>query len=109
MVQAMTDTQPKGTVSVSEILAYLRQDRYLSKKEAVKYLALSERTISKRLPEIPHFRVGSKVLFLKSELDQWMEHYRESTRELDLDRIVEDALRTVLGEEEYAKRRHRRR
>jgi excisionase family DNA binding protein len=105
----MNDSQPKGTVSVSEILAYLDQDRYLSKKDATKYLALSVRTLEKMLPEIPHFRVGKKVLFKKSELEKWMEQHRDRPQELDLDAIMESALRHVLGEEEYAKRRRRKR
>jgi excisionase family DNA binding protein len=105
----MNNPVPKGTVSVIEILAYLEQDRYLPKKDAAKYLALSIRTLDKQIHEIPHFRVGAKILFKKSELDRWMERYRESPQKLDLDSIVEDAVRQVLGGEEYAKRRHRKR
>jgi len=87
----------------------MEQDRYLSKKDAAKYLALSVRTIDSRIDEIPHFRVGAKVLFKKSELDNWMEHYREIPREHDLGTIVDNATRQVLGEKEFAERRPRKR
>jgi excisionase family DNA binding protein len=105
----MNNGQPKGNVSVAEILAYLEQDRYLSKKDASKYLALSVRTMDSWIYEIPHYRVGKKMLFKKSELDKWMERYRESPQKINLNSIVEDAVRQVLGEKEYAKRRHRKR
>jgi excisionase family DNA binding protein len=103
----MNDRKPEGTVPVTEILAYLAQDRYLSKKEAAKYLALSIRTLDSRLHEIPHFRVGKKRLFKKSELDEWIEHYRERPQKIDLRALLDDSVRQALGEEEYAKR-HRR-
>jgi excisionase family DNA binding protein len=104
----MSNEQPKGNVFVAEILAYLEHDRYLSKKDASKYLSLSIRTMDSRTQEIPHFRVGKKMLFKKSELDKWMERYRESPQKMDLNSIVEDAARQVLEEKEYAKRRHRK-
>jgi excisionase family DNA binding protein len=83
----------------------LEQDRYLSKKEAAKYLALSIRTLDTRLHEIPHFRVGKKRLFKKSELDEWMEHYREVLRELDLHALLDEAIRQARDKQEYAKSR----
>jgi excisionase family DNA binding protein len=104
----MTNEQPKGSVPVAEILAYLEQDRYLSKKETAKYLALSIRTLDTRLHEIPHFRIGKKRLFKKSELDEWMEHYRERPQNLDLRALLDDAVRQALGEKEYSKRRRRK-
>jgi len=68
--------KPEGTIAVEEVLDYLQQDRYLSIREAVKYLGLSERTLRARLREIPHFRVGGKILIRKLELDDWMERFR---------------------------------
>lgn len=88
---------PRGTIAVHEILAYLQSDRYMSKVEAAAYLGLSVSNVEKKLSEIPHFKVGAKVLFKKSELDRWMEKHRENTEEMDLDRIANDALRAVLG------------
>jgi excisionase family DNA binding protein len=87
---------PQGLVSASEIMAYLSQDRYLSLSETVKYISLSESTIKKRLSEIPHFRVGKKPLFRKSELDRWLLQYRERGDEMDLDRLADDALKGIL-------------
>jgi excisionase family DNA binding protein len=104
----MTNEQLKGTVAVTESLAYLEQDRYLSKREAATYLALSIRTLDTRLHEIPHFRVGKKRLFKKSELDEWMEHYRERPQKLDLRGLLDEAVRQALGDEEYVKRRRSR-
>ena len=104
----MTNEQPKGTAPGTEILAYLEKDHYLSKKEAAKYLALSIRTLDTRLHEIPHFRVGKKRLFKKSELDEWMEHYRERSQKIDLRALLDDSVRQALGEEEHSKRRRRR-
>ena len=67
------ETALQGTIDICEVLRYLEQDRYLGKRAAVAYLSLSARTLQGRLDEIPHFRVGRKILFRKSELDAWME------------------------------------
>jgi len=91
------DNTPRGTVAVHEILAYLRSDRYMPKAEAAGYLGISVSNIEKQLGSMPHFRVGAKVLFRKSELDRWMEKHREAEADLDLDRITDEALRAVLG------------
>jgi excisionase family DNA binding protein len=87
---------PQGLIPVSEVLAYLSQDRYLSLSEAASYIGLSERTIRKLLLEIPHFRIGSKLLFRKSELDAWILQYREQGAELDLGRLADEALKGLL-------------
>ena len=87
--------RPKGMVSVSEILAYLETDRYMDKHEAAAYLSLSTRTLDYDLHEISHFRVGRKVLFKKSELDQWMERHRESGG-ADLNKIADEVVEQVL-------------
>jgi hypothetical protein len=93
---------PRGLVSIDDILRYLHQDRYISKTEAADYLSLSPRTLDAR-QDIPRFKLGSKsgtrgkVLFKKSELDQWMQTNRVSAgEELDLLRIADEALRAVL-------------
>ena len=79
----------QSTISVREVLAYLETDRYMDLKEAAQYLPLSKRTIWEHLKTIPHFRYGSKVIFRKSELDQWMETFR--VRDQDLDRAMKMA------------------
>ena len=80
-------------VSVQEVLLYFSQDRYMSKKIAARYTSLSIRNLESRLPEIPHFRVGNKILFKKSELDRWMETHRQGTQ--NLDRIADEAIESL--------------
>jgi len=78
-----------AVVSVREILNFIESDRYLDLKEAAEYLPLSERTIRQHLKEIPCFRYGKKIIFKKSELDQWMEGFR--VRDQDLDQAMKMA------------------
>ena len=86
-----------GVVSVREVLNYIESDRYFSLTEASGYLGFSKRGIRGRLDEIPHYRVGSKMLlFKKSELDEWMLQYREGGN-AELDELVDETLADVLG------------
>ena len=89
--------RPEGVVSVREVLAYLERDHYMAKLDAAAYTSLSPRTLESRLDEIPHFRVGTKILFKKSELDTWMEEHREGGNP-DLDELVDETLANVLGD-----------
>ena len=82
-------------VSVQEVLLYFSQDRYLDKKEAATYTSLSTRTLEGRLDEIPHYRVGTKILFKKSELDRWMEAYREGGAR-NLNSLVDETLEALV-------------
>ena len=83
-------------VSIQEVLLYFDRDRYMDKRGAAAYTSLSLRNLEARLPEIPHFRVGQKIRFKKSELDRWMEAYREGgTR--NLDRIADEAMESLKG------------
>ena len=81
-------------ISVQEVLLYFSQDRYMNKREAATYISLSTRTLEERLREIPHFRVGRKVLFKKSELDRWIEQFREGGAQ-NLDRIADEAIESI--------------
>ncbi len=85
-----------GTVSVQEVLLHFDRDRYMGKREAAEYTSLSVRNLEARLPEIPHFRVGQKILFKKSEVDRWMETYREGGAQ-NLDRIADEAIESISG------------
>lgn len=85
-----------GTVSVREILAYLDGDRFLTKREVSEYLNLSFRTLDKLLRRLPHYRLGSKLLFRKSEIDEWMEQFKEKTTNRDLDYLVDSVVESVL-------------
>ncbi len=83
-------------VSIQEVLLYFDPDRYMDKRGAAEYTSLSVRNLEARLSEIPHFRVGNKVLFKKSELDHWMETHREGdSRNLDL--IADEAVKDLRG------------
>ena len=62
----------------------IREDCYLSKRSAAKYLDISVRSINQHLAEMPHFRKGGKILFRKSELDRWMDRFRERLPDIDL-------------------------
>ncbi len=86
----------QSLISVREVLAYLDPDRYLNLAEASKYLSMSTRTIRDRLDEIPHYRVGSKMLlFKKSELDEWMLQFRKGG-DAELGQLVDETLAKVI-------------
>ena len=84
-----------GTVSVAEILAFITQDTFMTVSQAAAYLGLSPRFIRKRLASIPHYRVaGRKILFKRSELNQWMRQWQKRDSSLDeamkiVDQILE--------------------
>ena len=86
-----------GVVSVREILAYVSPDCYLNRTEAAKYLGISKRNIRARVlsKDIPHYRVGGKLLFKKSELDQWMVKFREGGKE-ELRELVDEVVMKVI-------------
>ena len=84
-----------GVVSVREVLNFINQDHYLNLAQASEYLSISQRTIRGLLDEIPHYRVGSKMLlFKKSELDEWMAQFKEG-RKAELDELVSETLAKV--------------
>ena len=89
--------QPTGTVSVHEVISYVQSDRYMTLVQTLEYLPLSERNIRERLAEIPHYRVGTKLLFKRSELDLWMQGHREE--ELDITAIAEQALEKIRSDD----------
>ena len=86
----------QSLITVREVLAYLDPDRYLNLAQASEYLSISQRTIRGLLDEIPHYRVGSKMLlFRKSELDTWMLQYQEGGK-AELDELVDETLAKVI-------------
>ena len=74
---------------------HLNSDHYMSKRDAAEYLGLSLRKLEYHLPEVPHFRLGRKLLFRKSELDRWVESYRVPVQ--DLKSVVDKVVSKVLG------------
>ena len=88
---------PQGLIDIREILTYLASDRYMGKSKAAEYLGVSVRNIEGR-KDIPHFKLGGKTLYRKSELDRYMEQHRVAgTEQRDLARLAEEALRAVCG------------
>jgi len=83
-----------GVVSVSEIVAYVTADRYLSLKEASEYTSISGRTLRDQ-DDLPRYRVGKLLRFKKSEVDEWMLKHRERGK-ADLDELVNETLAKVL-------------
>ena len=81
-------------ISVQEVLLYFSQDRYMGKRESAGYLGLSLRNFESRLDQLPRYRVGSKLLFKKSELDAWMEAHRESGGD-SLSSIADEVLESL--------------
>ena len=83
-----------GIVSVGEILAYLKTDRYLSLKEASEYTGFSGRTLRDQ-DDLPRYRVGKMLRFKKSEVDAWMIKHREGGNQ-ELSELVDGVLAKVL-------------
>src|SRR5437870_934254 len=95
---SMTTSSRVAVVRLCDVLPLLDADRHMGKREAAEFLGLGIRTLEGLLDQVPHFRVGSKVLFRRSELIAWMDRHREHTTSADLGRIADDAVRAVLGE-----------
>jgi excisionase family DNA binding protein len=100
---------PEGVVSIAEVLLYMREDCYVSLREAAAYLAISERNLRARFLAMPHYRVGGKILFKRSELDTWMGRHKKTSSDLDLDRLATEAvndLEALLDAERHASTCH---
>ena len=95
----MDNGRPEGQISVDEILQYLRDlraDGYFSLARAAVYLDMKPRLLRDILPPELRFRVsGKKILVRKSELDEFMEKYRERPQ-ADLKRLADEAVEAVL-------------
>ncbi len=63
-----------GTVSVSEILRYVRDDCFLTCKQAAAFTRLSKRELLNASELIHYNPTGRKILFKKSELVAWIEN-----------------------------------
>ena len=63
---------------MSEIMNLIQAAEYLSLSKSSLYKSTSQR-------EIPHFKMGKRIYFKKSELDQWVTEIRVKTRK-DIER-----------------------
>jgi excisionase family DNA binding protein len=83
-------------VSARDVLEYLREDRYLDKGEAAKYLGVGLRTFESWMDRLPKYRPGGKALFRKSELDEFMQRHLEAPADVDLEKLADDAVAAVM-------------
>ena len=62
---------------------FVEPDKYLSVDEASTYLKTTKSTIYKMTMDrtIPFYKPSKKILFKKSELDEWVSNYRIKTVE----------------------------
>lgn len=69
---------PKNLASIPEPVPKEKQKKALTIKEASEYLNLSKGTIYKYTAEatIPHYKIGSRILFNVNELEEWLEDHR---------------------------------
>ena len=87
--------RPEGLVNISDVLHYLQADRYMPLREASAYAGMKPKLLRSILPPELVFRVsGRKILVKRSELDEFLERYRERPRQ-DLERIVNDLVEDV--------------
>lgn len=90
-----------STVSVAEILAYVQQDCFLSKRSAAEYSDLGVKKIETaiRLGQLRAFTVGKKLVIKKSELDRWIEAgevtRRSEPQKTDLQALLTSAIATA--------------
>ena len=89
--------RPGGSIPVDEILRYLQSDRYMPLREASAYAGMKPKLLRAILPPELVFRVSCrKILVRKSELDDFMQQYRERPQK-DLTRLADEAVESVLG------------
>jgi len=94
-----------GVVPVSEILEYLRNDYYMSKKEAAKYTGLCSDTLdyhSLVVGDLKRYKLSGKVLYKKSDLDRFVESYLDVTTKFDPDQMAEKVLQKLKKKMEKA-------
>ena len=87
--------RPAGLVEIRDVLRYLQGDRFMPLQVAADYVGMRPRKLREILPAELRFRVSSKkILVRRSELDEFMERFRE--RPQGLERIVNDVVEDVL-------------
>ncbi len=73
------------------------QKGYFDWAEVSEYTGLSISTLRRIIPDYLRFRVSArKVLVKKSELDEWLEQFREQPRQ-HLKKLADEAVEAVLG------------
>jgi len=72
---------------------------YLPLKALATYAGLSVRTLRAYLTHpahpLPHFRIGGKILVLRSDYDAWASRFRSNVAPV-VDEVVDDIMRSIL-------------
>ena len=82
-------------VRVGEIVSYLRDDHWMDKKSAAEYCSVSVRTLE-GWKGLPRYKPSGKTLYRTSGLDQYVEKHRETSAEIDLEKLEDEAVAAVL-------------
>ena len=92
--------------NLNELLAVLDVDVYLNKNQAAVYLSISVSFLETLMAEdgLPFYRIRKKILFRKHEIDQWSKQFWEQGESQDIRQLADEALRTVLGEEQHSRK-----
>jgi len=101
-----TEAVKRGLVSVAEVLHYIERDRLLTRRDLAQFLNLPMRTLTNLVPQIPHFRLGKRLLFRKSEVLEWLETRRVREKHFTLDEAGRIARRRLQTGKAF-KARHR--
>ena len=74
-------------------------DPYLDTNATAAYCGCSPRWVREKRADpihpLPHYRIGNKVLHRRSEVDAWLARYRHVGRDPDVQRAVEEMLKSL--------------
>jgi hypothetical protein len=56
------------------------RDRWFNVKQLSNYIGMSMQWIYNNKNKLPHSNINNKPLFLKSDIDRWLESFRANTR-----------------------------
>ena len=91
--------RPVISAVLTELLAILRFDLYLTLDQGSAYTNLSKSKILKHLGEIRHFKIGRSLRIRKSDLDTWLEQFVIEPETYDVSAVVDDIVNRVLEQE----------
>jgi hypothetical protein len=82
-------------IPLTEVLTYLQSDHYMNRTEAARYCGVSIRTFEGWRDQLPKYRPGGRDLYKRSELDAFMQRHLEQPTDVDLQRLIDDAIQAV--------------
>lgn len=81
-------------VGIRESATVRIDDAYFSLVELSKYAGLSVRTLRGYLVHVsrplPHYRIGGKIVVLRSEFDTWVSQFKVIGAAVPVDALVDD-------------------